>query len=136
MGRPWWYDSYWEKGKKPQRNPRLPRRQTLVWIGLVALSLLLAASRTSFQPFVLVWLIGFVYYFCRILSYAVLARVLLSWFNVSRQNIFIVLLDDVTEPLLSPLRRVIPRLGVFDITPLIAMGILYIIPIIITRLTG
>ncbi|MFC1965313.1 YggT family protein, partial [Chloroflexota bacterium] len=136
MGRPWWYDSYWEKGKKPQRKSNLPRRQTLVWIGLVVLSLLLGATMTGFQPSVIVWLIGFVYYFCRILSYVVFVRVLLSWFNVRRQNIFIVLLDDITEPILSPLRRVVPRLGVFDITPLIAMGILYIIPIIITRLLG
>lgn len=135
MGRPWWYDSYWEKGKKPQKKPNLPGRRTLVWTGLLVLSLLLGASATGFQPFT-AWLIGFVYHFCRILSYAVFARVLISWFNVSRQNIFIVLLDDITEPILSPLRRVVPRLGMFDITPLIAMGILYIIPIIITRLVS
>ncbi len=136
MGRPWWYDSYWEKGKKPQRSPRLPRRQTLVWIGLVVLSLLLAMSRTDFQPFIIVWLVGFVQYFCRILSYAVFARVILSWFGISRHNIFIVILDDVTEPILAPLRRIVPMLGVFDITPLIAIGILYVIPIIITRLVS
>ncbi len=136
MGRPWWHDSYWEKDRKPQRNPRLPRRKVLIWIGLVVLSLLLAMSRTGFQPFIIVWLVGFVYYFCRVLSYLVFARVILSWFGISRYNIFIVILNDVTEPILSPLRRVVPMLGVFDITPLIAMGILYIIPIIVTRLVS
>ena len=136
MGRPWWHDSYWEKDRKPQRSPRLPRRKALVWIGLVVLSLLLAMSRTGFQPFIIVCLVGFVYYFCRVLSYLVFARVILSWFGISRYNIFIVILNDVTEPILSPLRRVVPMLGVFDITPLIAMGILYIIPIIITRLVS
>jgi len=49
---------------------------------------------------------------------------------------FIVILDDVTEPILAPLRRIIPMLGVFDITPLIAIGILYAIPIIIILLAG
>ena len=136
MGRPWWHDSYWEKGNRPKRSPNLPRRQTLVWIGLVVLSLLLAASKTSSQPLVIVWLVGFVQYFCRILSYIVFARIILSWFSISRYNILIVLLDDVTEPILSPLRRVVPGLGVFDITPLIAMGILYVIPVIITRLVS
>lgn len=136
MGRPWWHDSYWEKDRKPQRSPRLPRRKALVWIGLVVLSLLLAMSRTGFQPFIIVWLVGFVYHFCRVLSYLVFARVILSWFGISRYNIFIVILNDVTEPILSPLRRVVPMLGVFDITPLIAMGILYIIPIIVTRLVS
>ncbi|MFC1981493.1 YggT family protein [Chloroflexota bacterium] len=135
MGRPWWYDNYWEN-RKPQRKSNLPRRQPLVWIGLVVLSLLLAMGRTGFQPFIIVWLVGFVQYFCRILSYAVFARILLSWFNVGRQNIFIVLLDGITEPILSPLRRIVPRLGIFDITPLIAMGILYIIPFIIISLVS
>ena len=91
-------------------------------------------SRTGFQPLIIVWLVGFVQYFCRILSYAVFARVILSWFGISRYNIFIVILDDVTEPILAPLRRIVPLLGVFDITPLIAIGILYVIPIIITLL--
>ncbi|MFC2032316.1 YggT family protein [Chloroflexota bacterium] len=134
MGRPWWYDSYWKKDKKPQRKPNLPRRQTLVWIGLVVLSLLLAMSRTGFHPFIIVWLVGFVQYFCRILSYAVFARIILSWFGIRRYNIIIVLLDDVTEPILAPLRRIVPMLGVLDITPLIAMGILWVFPIIIILL--
>jgi uncharacterized protein YggT (Ycf19 family) len=34
------------------------------------------------------------------------------------------------------LRRIVPRLGVFDITPVIAIVILYFISIIITRLVG
>ncbi len=136
MGRPWWHDSYWEKDRKPQRSPRLPRRKGLIWIGLIVLSLLLAMSRTGFQPFMIVWLVGFVQYFCRILSYAIFARIILSWFGISRYNIFIVMLDDVTEPILAPLRRIVPMLGVFDITPLIAIGILYAIPIIIILIAG
>jgi YggT family protein len=136
MGRPWWHDSYWEKDRKAQRSPRLPRRKGLIWIGLIVLSLLLAMSRTDFQPFIIVWLVGFVQYFCRILSYAIFARIILSWFGISRYNIFIVILDDVTEPILAPLRRIVPMLGVFDITPLIAIGILYAIPIIIILLAG
>ena len=116
MGRPWWHDSYWEKDQKPRRSVRLPRRKVLVWIGLVVLSLLLAMSRTGFQPFIIVWLVGLVQYFCRILSYAVFARIIISWFGISRSNIFIIILDDVTEPILAPLRGRVPILGVFDIT--------------------
>ncbi|MFC2067935.1 YggT family protein [Chloroflexota bacterium] len=134
MGRPWWHDSYWEKDRKSQRSPRLPKRQTLAWIGLIVISLLLAMSSTSFQPFVIAWFVGFVLYFCRILSYIVFARVILSWFGISRYNLFIIILYEITEPILAPLRRIVPRLGMLDITPLIAMGILYIIPVIITRL--
>jgi YggT family protein len=60
----------------------------------------------------------------------------MSWFMLGRYNLFIALLDDVAEPVLSPLRRVIPRLGMFDITPLIAIVILYFISFIIVRLIG
>ncbi len=136
MGRPWWHDSYWEKDREPQGNPRLPKRQVLVWIGLVVLSLLLAMGRTGFQPFIIVWFVGFVQYFCRILSYAVFARIIISWFGIRRSNIFIVILTDVTEPILAPLRRIVPMLGVFDIIPMIAIGVLYIIPIIIILLVS
>jgi YggT family protein len=136
MGRPWWHDSYWEKDRKPQRSLRLPRRKVLIWIGLAVLSLLLSMSRTGFQPFILLWFVGFVQYFCRILSYTIFARVILSWFGISRYNIFILILDDITEPVLAPLRRIVPTIGIFDLTPLLAIVILFTIPIIITLLLG
>lgn len=137
MGRPWWYDSYWEKGKKSRRGWfHSPRRQSWVWIALVVLSLLLATGSTGFRPEGIAWFLGFVYYLCRILVFAVFIRAILSWFTVSRYNQLVVLLDDVTEPILSPLRRVVPRLGMFDITPLVAFAILYFIPFILSRIFG
>ena len=98
----------------------------------MVVSLLLAASSTNFHP--IAWLVGFVYYICRILTIIIFIRVMLSWFAISRHSLLIGLLDDVTEPILSPLRRIIPRLGLFDLTPLIAIAALYFIHFIITRL--
>jgi len=135
MGRPWWYDSYWQKEtKQPDRWFRRPGRQWWVWGAVMVLSLLLAVNRTGFQIVLMTWFLGFIYYLCRILIYIILIRVLLSWFPVSRRNVFVSLLDDVTEPILAPLRRVVPRLGMFDITPLIAIAILYLIPFLLNRL--
>jgi YggT family protein len=131
MGRPWWYDSYWEKKRPPRRRFQLPRRQLWVWIALAVLAMILAASTTGFRPDAVAWLVGFVYYLCRILSWAIIIRVILSWFMPRRQNLIMLLLDDITEPLLAPLRRVIPRLGIFDLSPLIAIGILYLIPFLL-----
>ena len=135
MGRPWWYDSYWEKDKKIKETRfRLPRRQYLAWIALVVLSLVLAMGSSGFRLTGIEWLLDFVYYLCRILTLAVFLRAIMSWFVVSPYNLLIVLLNDITNPLLSPLRRVVPRLGVFDITPLIAIGLLYLIPFVLYRL--
>jgi len=137
MGRPWWYDSYWNKNKQPTRKRlQLPRRRVWIWIVLVALSLLLAANATGFHLDFVDWLIGFIYYICRILMFVILARALLSWFPISRYNVFVALIDDITEPILSPLRRFIPRFGMFDLTPMVAIAILYFIPYLITRLTS
>jgi YggT family protein len=135
MGRPWWYDSYWQSGKKPPGSRfRLPNRKLLIWIALAVLALLLTMSNTGFHPVATAWILGFVYYFCRILAFAILIRAILSWFMLRRTNIFIMLLDDVTEPILAPLRRLIPRLGVFDITPIVAILILYFLPRLISGL--
>ena len=60
-----------------------------------------------------------------ILAMAIFARALLSWIPSLRpENPIVRFLMDITEPILSPLRRVIPSIGAMDLTPLIAMLIL------------
>ena len=131
MGRPWWYDSYWEKGREPKRGFRLPRRPLWLWAAIVLISLLITGGSGGFNLSLTAWVVGFLYYLCRILSIVIFVRVILSWFMVRRYNLLFTLLDDINEPILRPLRRIIPRLGMFDITPLIAIGILYVIPLIL-----
>jgi YggT family protein len=62
--------------------------------------------------------------FLNLLLYAlwllILVRVLLSWFPVDPSNPIIRLIWDATEPVLAPFRRVIPRIGMFDLSPLAA----------------
>ncbi len=60
-----------------------------------------------------------------VLILAILARAILSWFRLGPDNPLIQILYDITEPILSPLRRVIPPLGgMIDITPIIALFLL------------
>jgi len=72
-------------------------------------------------------LADFVDLFFTLLSLAVLARVLLSWVRVSPYHPAVELLYQITEPVLAPLRRVIPPVGMMDISPIIAMFLLRII---------
>ena len=130
MGRPWWYDSYWERNREPIRRFKLPRRPIFVWAVVLLLSLLFTAISTGFYPSAIPWFLGFISYLCRILAWVIFLRVLLSWFRISQYNRLIVMLDDIVQPILKPLRRVVPRLGIFDVTPLIAFAILYVIPLI------
>ncbi|MFC1908458.1 YggT family protein [Chloroflexota bacterium] len=53
-------------------------------------------------------------------------RAVLSWF-VRRPNTLTMLLDKITEPILSPLRRIIPRVGMMDFSPLVAILLLRLI---------
>lgn len=56
---------------------------------------------------------------------ALLLRVLLSWLpNLNRGHAALRLLDDLTEPILAPLRRVLPLAGPLDLSPLIAYFLL------------
>lgn len=58
------------------------------------------------------------------LSLAILVRALLSWFPIDPRSPLVTVLDQITEPILEPLRRVVPRLGMIDITPLVAILLL------------
>lgn len=71
--------------------------------------------------------VRFVEVLCNILIVAIVARALLSWFTNDPRNPLIAALDQVTEPILAPLRRVLPRMGMFDFTPLVAVIILVVI---------
>ena len=75
--------------------------------------------------------LDFIAFLCQALALIIFVRAILSWFPISRHNPLVAFLDYVTEPILGPLRRVIPRIGMIDITPMIAIIILLIIARII-----
>ncbi len=53
-------------------------------------------------------------------SFILLGRILLSWIpNVDRSNQIVQLLYQLTEPVLEPVRRTIPPLGMIDLSPII-----------------
>jgi YggT family protein len=72
-------------------------------------------------------LVYFIDLFFTLLSLAILARVLLSWVRISPYHPAVQLLYQITEPILAPLRRIIPPVGMVDISPIIAMLLLQII---------
>lgn len=56
----------------------------------------------------------------------IVIRIVFSWGMVSYTNRIMRFLVDVTEPLLGPLRRMIPPLGWIDISPFVAFLILWL----------
>lgn len=69
-------------------------------------------------------LVGFLLYgFLGIYSLLVVIRIILSWIT-SSINRLTRLLMRLTDPVLEPFRRIIPPLGMFDISPIIVLLIL------------
>ena len=80
------------------------------------------------------FLLRFVDILTNVLMVAILIRAVLSWFPVSRDNPFVEVVYQVTEPLLGPLRRVVPSLGFVDITPLVALLLLQVIQMVVATI--
>jgi YggT family protein len=63
-----------------------------------------------------------------ILTIAIFVRALLSWIpNLDPRNPFVMFIIQITEPVLAPVRAVVPRIGMIDLSPMIAIIVLQII---------
>jgi YggT family protein len=60
-----------------------------------------------------------------LLAFAIFVRAILSWFPMDPRSPIVMMLNRVTDPVLVPLRRVVPRMGMIDMTPMIAMIVLF-----------
>ncbi len=75
--------------------------------------------------------------FLEVLSFCIFVRVILSWFIMSTRNRVVITIyqvfHQITEPILGPLHRIIPNIGMIDITPVVAIILLYIIDMVLAN---
>ncbi len=64
--------------------------------------------------------------FLALYSLLIFIRIVFSWVMVSYSNRLMRFLVNTTEPLLGPLRRTIPPVGMFDISPFVAFIIIWL----------
>jgi YggT family protein len=69
-----------------------------------------------------------------LLRIALILRVVSSWFRISPYSPWIRWTFTLTEPILRPLRGIVPMLGMIDITPILAYFILSILQGLLLRL--
>lgn len=82
---------------------------------------------TSLQSGAVISVLGFILYgLISIYILLIIVRIVFSWGQVSYTNRVMRFLVNATEPLLGPLRRIIPPLGMFDISPIVAFLILWL----------
>lgn len=100
--------------------------QLLKIVGGVILEISVAASDPRRIPFLV---LGWAF---RFMTFALIVRVISTWLPVSPYSKWIRWSYWSTEWLLAPLRKVIPTLGAFDITPIAA----YFLLVIVQRIIG
>lgn len=63
----------------------------------------------------------FIKVFFEILGFAIIVRVLLSWFGGRIQNKFTIFINEVTDPILVFIKKFLPPMGMIDLSPLVAL---------------
>lgn len=75
--------------------------------------------------------------FLQLYSFIILARVLMSWVNLDPYSPLARALYDLTEPVLAPVRNLLPTAGGLDFSPIIVLILLQLFgEIIFMMLTG
>ena len=68
-----------------------------------------------------------VIFLLNILTIAIIGRALVSWFDPGGRWPISRVLHDVTEPIIAPIRQVVPSLGMFDLSPIVALVLLQVL---------
>jgi YggT family protein len=104
-----------------------------VLVGVFLLQLVTATAVTvagvmnSVQSGAFIWVLGFILHgLATIYTLLIIIRVIFSLAMLSYSYRIMRFLVGVTEPLLGPLRRVVPTLGRFDVSPIVAMLIVWV----------
>lgn len=107
----------------------------LVQLLLMALTLLLLGYGVAgLLPQLLAWsLIGVGALFVKVFFFALIASVILSWIAPHSQNPGAQLIQQICEPLLAPIRRLLPNLGGLDISPIFAFIALNLFEMLVIR---
>ena len=72
----------------------------------------------------------------QILTWSIIARSLLSWFPIDQGSPLYQMLFRVTEPLIDPLRRVMPSTGMIDLSPMAAIIVLIVMTQLVAGLVA
>ena len=78
--------------------------------------------------------------FIQILAYvlliAIFIRVIISWTGMSPDNPIYGVIHEITEPILAPIRQFMPRIGMIDLSPMVAGFLLVLVAQAASRALG
>ena len=96
--------------------------------------LLLGANPLAYLLPLLAWsAIGVLAVFLKVFWFALIASVILSWVAPHSHNPGALLMNQICEPLLRPIRRLLPELGGFDLSPIFAFIALNLLDMLVVK---
>ncbi|MDG2273985.1 MAG: YggT family protein [Halioglobus sp.] len=88
-------------------------------------------------PQLLVWsALGIIGLLVNIYFFALLAMIILSWIAPSSKNAAVFLLYQITEPVMAPLRKIIPSMGGLDFSPILVFIVINVIQIVLRHIAN
>jgi YggT family protein len=72
--------------------------------------------------------------FLNILTWAIIARSLISFFPIDQSSPLFQMLHRVTEPIVEPFRRIMPQTGMLDFSPMMAVISLIVLQSVVASL--
>ena len=109
----------------------------LLQIAAITLLLLLHGAGIINPLRMLLWAaLGCIGVIVNIYFFAILASIILSWVAPGSYNPAVLLLHQLTEPVMAPFRKVVPSIGGLDISPILVFLVINIIQIILRNVAA
>lgn len=74
--------------------------------------------------------------FLQIMVFLIIGRALVSWFDPRGTTPVGRFLFEVTEPIIAPIRSVLPRMGMIDLSPMIAIFLIIVLQRMLASAAG
>ena len=118
---------------------RIDTASLVLAIAIQTLSTLLVLGLLGFAPgnllLVLVWsLIGILALVVKVYFFAILAMIIFSWIAPQAHHPGLALLYQLTEPVMSPFRRLLPPVGGLDLSPILVFVCINVLEILLRGL--
>lgn len=115
---------------------RLDTASLLLATGVQVLSIMIALALLGFRPanvlLIVVWaLLGIASLVVNMYFFAILGVIIFSWIAPHSQHPALALLYQLTEPVMAPVRRLLPPLGGLDLSPILVFVGINVIEILL-----
>lgn len=131
---------------KPIRRfiPSIGKVDTATLIAILLIQMLTTAALVALQGYsipnpldLLIWaILGTLGMLINIYFIAILASIIISWVAPGSYNPLILLLHQLTEPVMAPFRKIVPAMGGLDLSPIFVFLTINVLQIMLSHIAA